>query len=111
MERHTVSRLIGAPPDTSVTRKVENRRRQCASLHVVLFDEIEQWIFNLLLILDDSRLTDNQGTVDFTNAIIVMTSNVQSDCREISEDGGDENEIKQAVEQTLRVVSHGTKPD
>ena len=74
----------------------------------VSFDEIEKAhpdVFNLLLqVLDDGRLTDNHGhTVDFTNTIIVMTSNVGSQIvQKISEDGGDENEIKQAVEQTLQ---------
>ncbi len=83
MEKHTVSRLIGSPPGYvgfdqggQLTEKV---RRKPYS--VVLFDEIEKAhpdVFNILLqILDDGRLTDAQGkTVDFKNAIIIMTSNV-----------------------------------
>ena len=83
MERHTVSRLVGAPPGYvgydeggQLTEKV--RRRPWS---VVLFDEIEKAhedVFNLLLqIMDDGRLTDSQGrTVDFRNTVIVMTSNI-----------------------------------
>ncbi|MBI4237471.1 MAG: ATP-dependent chaperone ClpB [Deltaproteobacteria bacterium] len=83
MEKHTVARLIGAPPGYvgyeeggQLTEAV--RRRPYA---VVLFDEIEKAhhdVFNILLqILDDGRLTDSQGrTVDFTNTVIIMTSNV-----------------------------------
>ncbi|MEC8591067.1 MAG: ATP-dependent chaperone ClpB [Planctomycetota bacterium] len=110
MERHTVSRLIGAPPGyvgyEEGGKLTEAVRRRPYS--VVLFDEIEKAhpdVFNLLLqVLDDGRLTDNHGhTVDFTNTIIVMTSNVGSQIvQKISEDGGDENEIRQAVEQTLQ---------
>ena len=85
MERHTVSRLIGAPPGYvgyeeggMLTEAV--RRRPYA---VILLDEIEKAhrdVFNILLqVLDDGRLSDNQGhTVDFTNTIIVMTSNIGS---------------------------------
>jgi len=85
MERHAVSRLIGAPPGYigyeeggQLTEQV--RRRPYA---VILFDEIEkahQDVFNILLqIMDDGRLTDGQGrTVDFKNTVIVMTSNIGS---------------------------------
>lgn len=85
MEKHTVSRLIGAPPGYvgyeeggQLTEKV--RRRPYA---VILFDEIEkahQDVFNVMLqILDDGRLTDGQGrTVDFRNTVIIMTSNIGS---------------------------------
>ncbi|MBI2346060.1 MAG: ATP-dependent chaperone ClpB [Deltaproteobacteria bacterium] len=84
MEKHTVARLIGAPPGYvgyeeggQLTEAV--RRRPYA---VILFDEIEKAhhdVFNLLLqILDDGRLTDGQGrTVDFRNAVIIMTSNIR----------------------------------
>jgi ATP-dependent Clp protease ATP-binding subunit ClpB len=84
-EKHTVSRLIGAPPGYvgfeeggQLTEAV--RRRPYA---VILFDEIEKAhpeVFNVLLqVLDDGRLTDGQGrTVDFRNAVIIMTSNVGS---------------------------------
>jgi ATP-dependent Clp protease ATP-binding subunit ClpC len=82
-ERHTVSRLVGAPPGyvgyDEAGQLTERIRRNPYS--VVLFDEIEKAhpdVFNLLLqVLDDGRLTDGQGrTVDFRNAVIIMTSNV-----------------------------------
>ena len=85
MEKHTVSRLIGAPPGyvgyEEGGKLTEAVRRRPYS--VVLLDEIEKAhrdVFNILLqVLDDGRLTDNHGhTVDFTNTIIVMTSNVGS---------------------------------
>ena len=86
MEKHTVSRLIGAPPGYigyeqggQLTEAVRRRPYQ-----VVLFDEIEKAhseVFNVLLqVLDDGRLTDGQGrTVDFRNTIIIQTSNIGSD--------------------------------
>ncbi|HPX34307.1 MAG TPA: ATP-dependent chaperone ClpB [Bacteroidales bacterium] len=84
-ERHTVSRLIGAPPgyvgyDESGQLTEAVRRKPYS---VVLFDEIEKAhpdVFNILLqVLDDGRLTDNKGrTVDFKNSIIIMTSNIGS---------------------------------
>ena len=84
MEKHTVSRLIGAPPgyvgyDDSSGQLVEAVRRR--PYRVILFDEIEKAhpdVFNILLqILDDGRLTDGHGrTVDFTNTVIIMTSNL-----------------------------------
>jgi ATP-dependent Clp protease ATP-binding subunit ClpB len=85
-EKHTVSRLIGAPPgyigfdEGGQLTEVVRRRPYC----VVLFDEIEKAhpdVFNTLLqVLDDGRLTDGQGrTVDFKNTLIIMTSNVGSD--------------------------------
>ena len=86
MEKHAVSRLIGAPPGYvgyeeggQLTEQV--RRRPYA---VVLFDEIEKAhpdVFNVLLqIMDDGRLTDGKGrTVDFSNTIIIMTSNIGSE--------------------------------
>jgi ATP-dependent Clp protease ATP-binding subunit ClpB len=85
MEKHTVARLIGAPPGYvgygEGGQLSEAVRRRPYS--VVLFDEIEKAhadIFNVLLqVLDDGRLTDGQGrTVDFTNAIVIMTSNIGS---------------------------------
>ncbi len=110
MERHTVSRLIGAPPGYvgyeeggRLTEAV--RRRPYA---VILLDEIEKAhrdVFNILLqVLDDGRLTDNQGhTVDFTNTIVVMTSNIGSQIiQEISREGGTEDEICEAVTEALR---------
>ena len=86
MEKHTVSRLIGAPPgyvgyDEGGQLTEAVRRRPYA---VVLLDEIEKAhpdVFNVLLqVLDDGRLTDGQGrTVDFTNAVLIMTSNLPGD--------------------------------
>jgi len=111
MERHTVSRLIGAPPGYvgyeeggRLTEAV--RRRPYA---VILLDEIEKAhrdVFNILLqVLDDGRLTDNQGhTVDFTNTIIVMTSNIGSQViQEIAREGGSEEQMREAVQEALQV--------
>ncbi|MDR1491286.1 MAG: ATP-dependent chaperone ClpB [Planctomycetaceae bacterium] len=110
MEKHTVSRLIGAPPgyvgyeEGGVLTEAVRRRPYA----VVLFDEIEKAhrdVFNILLqALDDGRLTDNQGhTVDFTNAIIVMTSNIGSQAiQEIARENGSDEEIKDAVLDILR---------
>ncbi len=110
MERHTVSRLIGAPPgyvgyEEGGVLTEAIRRRPYA---VVLLDEIEKAhrdVFNILLqVLDEGRLTDNQGhTVDFKNTIIVMTSNIGSQViEEISRSGGSEAEIREAVTEALR---------
>jgi ATP-dependent Clp protease ATP-binding subunit ClpB len=108
MERHTVSRLIGAPPGYVGYEEggylTEAVRRKPYS--VVLFDEIEkahQDVFNLLLqILDDGRLTDGHGrTVDFKNTILIMTSNVGSQW--IQELGaGEEEEMRSRVMEALR---------
>ena len=96
MEKHTVSRLIGAPPGyvgyEEGGKLTEAVRRRPYS--VVLLDEIEKAhrdVFNILLqVLDDGRLTDNHGhTVDFTNTIIVMTSNIGSQMiQQIADEGG-----------------------
>ncbi len=109
MERHTVSRLIGAPPGYigyeeggRLTEAV--RRRPYA---VILLDEIEKAhrdVFNILLqVLDDGRLTDNQGhTVDFTNTILVMTSNIGSQLiQEITREGGSVEEMREAINEVL----------
>jgi ATP-dependent Clp protease ATP-binding subunit ClpB len=86
MEKHAVSRLVGAPPGyvgyDEGGQLTEAVRRKPYS--VLLFDEVEKAhpdVFNLLLqVLDDGRLTDNKGvTVDFTNTIIILTSNIASD--------------------------------
>jgi ATP-dependent Clp protease ATP-binding subunit ClpB len=110
MERHTVSRLIGAPPGyigyEEGGRLTEAVRRRPYS--VVLLDEIEKAhrdVFNILLqVLDDGRLSDNQGhTVDFTNTIIVMTSNIGSQLiQEITREHGTEEEIRTAVKEALQ---------
>jgi ATP-dependent Clp protease ATP-binding subunit ClpB len=110
MERHTVSRLIGAPPGYvgyeeggALTEAI--RRRPYS---VILLDEIEKAhrdVFNVLLqVLDDGRLSDNRGhTVDFTNTIIVMTSNISSQViQEIAKEGGTEEEMRDAVMETLQ---------
>ncbi|MEO2046622.1 MAG: AAA family ATPase, partial [Pirellulales bacterium] len=110
MEKHTVSRLIGAPPGyvgyEEGGKLTEAVRRRPYSL--VLLDEIEkahQDVFNILLqVLDDGRLTDNHGhTVDFTNTLIVMTSNIGSQLiQKVTSEGGSANEIGQVLEETLR---------
>jgi ATP-dependent Clp protease ATP-binding subunit ClpB len=110
MERHTVSRLIGAPPGyvgyEEGGRLTEAVRRRPYS--VVLLDELEKAhrdVFNILLqVLDDGRLSDNQGhTVDFTNTIIVMTSNIGSAAiQEITERGGTEEDMREAVNRALQ---------
>ncbi|MFN0010902.1 MAG: ATP-dependent Clp protease ATP-binding subunit [Phycisphaerales bacterium] len=110
MEKHSVSRLIGAPPGYvgyeeggALTEAV--RRRPYA---VILLDEIEKAhpdVFNVLLqVLDDGRLTDGQGrTVDFKNAIIVMTSNFGSAMiQELAASGAEDWEIDAAVRDLLR---------
>jgi ATP-dependent Clp protease ATP-binding subunit ClpB len=110
MERHTVSRLIGAPPGyvgyEEGGRLTEAVRRRPYS--VVLLDEIEKAhrdVFNILLqVLDDGRLSDNHGhTVDFTNTIIVMTSNIGSQMiQEITREGGSEEEVRTAIKEALQ---------
>jgi ATP-dependent Clp protease ATP-binding subunit ClpB len=110
MEKHTVSRLIGAPPGyvgyEEGGKLTEAVRRRPYS--VILLDEIEKAhrdVFNILLqVLDDGRLTDNHGhTVDFTNTIIVMTSNVGSQMiQEIFEGGGTYDEMRTSVMESLQ---------
>jgi ATP-dependent Clp protease ATP-binding subunit ClpB len=107
MEKHAVSRMIGAPPgyigyDEGGQLTEAVRRRPYS---VVLFDEIEkahQDVFNILLqILDDGRLTDSKGrTVDFKNTVLIMTSNLGS--REIQAAGEDENTARMMALQVLR---------
>ncbi len=109
MERHSVSRLIGAPPGyvgyEEGGKLTEAVRRRPYS--VILLDEIEkahQDVFNVLLqVLDDGRLTDNQGrTVDFKNTIIVMTSNIGSQAiQRITEEEGSQDDIDKAVFDVL----------
>ena len=105
-ERHTVARLIGAPPGyvgyDEGGQLTEAVRRHPYS--VVLFDEIEKAhseVFNVLLqVLDDGRLTDSQGrTVDFRNTIIIMTSNLGS--QYILEVAGVDEEVERRVRQVL----------
>ena len=111
MEKHSVSRLVGAPPgyvgyDEGGQLTEAVRRRPYS---VILFDEIEKAhpdVFNILLqLLDDGRLTDNQGrTVDFKNTIIIMTSNLGSKylTDNITEDGKITEETKNQVEDELK---------
>ena len=110
MEKHAVSRLIGAPPGYvgyeeggQLTEAV--RRRPYA---VVLFDEVEKAhpdVFNVMLqILDDGRVTDGQGrTVDFTNTILILTSNIGSaSILDLAGDPARHSEMEQRVNEALR---------
>ena len=108
MEKHAVSRLVGAPPGyvgyEEGGQLTEAVRRRPYS--VILFDEIEKAhpdVFNILLqILDDGRLTDSQGrTVDFRNTVIIMTSNIGSHYI-LENAGGDWASIEKEVTTTLR---------
>jgi ATP-dependent Clp protease ATP-binding subunit ClpB len=115
MEKHSVARLIGAPPGYvgyeeggSLTEAVRRRPYQ-----VILFDEIEKAhpdVFNVLLqVLDDGRLTDGQGrTVDFRNALIVLTSNLGSDIlAALSEDA----DMRKARDQVMAIVRGAFRPE
>ena len=109
MEKHSVARLIGAPPGYvgyeeggALTEAVRRRPYQ-----VVLFDEIEKAhpdVFNVLLqVLDDGRLTDGQGrTVDFRNTLIIMTSNLGSDYLSNQDPGEDVNAVRAQVMAVVR---------
>ena len=117
MEKHAVSRLIGAPPGYvgyeeggQLTEQV--RRRPYA---VVLFDEIEKAhpdVFNVLLqMMDDGRLTDGQGrTVDFRNTVIIMTSNIGSAFLQ-SEGLRSEKEFEEASKQVMNALHGHFKPE
>ena len=109
MEKHSVARLIGAPPGYvgydeggALTEAVRRRPYQ-----VVLFDEIEKAhpdVFNVLLqVLDDGRLTDGQGrTVDFRNTLIVMTSNLGAEYLVAQPEGQDSGEVRDLVMAEVR---------
>ena len=112
MEKHSVSRLIGAPPGyvgyDEGGQLTEAVRRKPYS--VVLFDEVEKAhpdVFNvLLLVLDDGRITDSQGrTVDFKNTIIIMTSNLGSQylLEGIDKKGEISKEAEESVMEELRL--------
>jgi len=116
MEKHSVSRLIGAPPGyvgyEEGGQLSEAVRRRPYS--VVLFDEVEKAhpdVFNILLqVLDDGRITDSQGrTVDFKNTIIIMTSNIGSEL--ILEIGGDESRYEEMKSQVLAMLRHHFRPE
>ncbi|TVQ75788.1 MAG: AAA family ATPase, partial [Balneolaceae bacterium] len=122
MERHSVSRLVGAPPGyvgyDEGGQLTEAVRRKPYS--VVLLDEIEKAhpdVFNVLLqVLDDGRLTDNKGvTVDFTNTIVIMTSNIGSHeiRKKIEESGGDVREEDQIRLQSrlLEILKQTIRPE
>jgi ATP-dependent Clp protease ATP-binding subunit ClpB len=109
MEKHSVARLIGAPPgyvgyeEGGVLTEAVRRR----PYQVVLFDEIEKAhpdVFNVLLqVLDDGRLTDGQGrTVDFRNTLIVMTSNLGSDFLANQPEGEDTDAVREPVMAVVR---------
>src|SRR5687768_9665958 len=110
MEKHTVSRLIGAPPGyvgyEEGGKLTEAVRRRPYS--VILLDEMEKAhpdVFNILLqVLDDGRLTDGHGrTVDFTNTVIVMTSNVGSQViQRVTAEGGTQEELHAALQEALK---------
>ncbi|MDD9911911.1 MAG: ATP-dependent chaperone ClpB [Alphaproteobacteria bacterium] len=109
MEKHAVARLIGAPPgyvgyDQGGVLTEAVRRRPYA---VILFDEVEKAhpdVFNVLLqVLDDGRLTDGQGrTVDFTNSIIILTSNLGAEFLANLKDGEAADSVRDDVMQVVR---------
>jgi ATP-dependent Clp protease ATP-binding subunit ClpB len=115
MEKHSVSRLIGAPPgyvgyeESGLLTEAVRRR----PFQVILFDEIEKAhsdIFNILLqVLDDGRLTDGQGrTIDFRNTLIILTSNLGS---EIFAEKLDTNSYLETQEKVMEVVKGSFKPE
>ncbi len=109
MEKHSVARLIGAPPGYvgyeeggALTEAVRRRPYQ-----VILFDEVEKAhpdVFNILLqVLDDGRLTDGQGrTVDFSNTMIILTSNLGSEILVNQPEGEDSDDVRNAVMEIVR---------
>ncbi|MBI2235529.1 MAG: AAA family ATPase, partial [Magnetospirillum sp.] len=111
MEKHSVARMIGAPPGYvgyeeggALTEAVRRRPYQ-----VILFDEIEKAhpdVFNVLLqVLDDGRLTDGQGrTVDFRNTLIVLTSNLGADILANQMEGHDSAEVRDEVMEVVRAA-------
>ncbi|MBB3764572.1 ATP-dependent chaperone ClpB [Sphingomicrobium lutaoense] len=115
MEKHSVARLVGAPPgyvgyeEGGVLTEAVRRR----PYQVVLFDEVEKAhsdVFNILLqVLDDGRLTDGQGrTVDFTNTIIILTSNLGS---QYLAGLGEDEEASKVEEQVMEVVRGHFRPE
>ncbi len=115
MEKHSVSRLVGAPPGYVGYEEggylTEAVRRKPYS--VILLDEVEKAhpdVFNILLqVLDDGRLTDGQGrTVDFRNTVVIMTSNIGSDLIQEHSTDKDYDEMK---EMLMGVLSHQFRPE
>jgi len=125
MEKHAVSRLIGAPPgyvgydEGGALTEAVRRRPYC----VILLDEVEKAhpdVFNVLLqLLDDGRLTDGQGrTVDFKNTVVIMTSNLGSQkIQTMTESGAEDWEVEAAVRDLIRrgpgadISGKGLTPD
>lgn len=115
MEKHSVSRLVGAPPGYVGYEQggylTEAVRRKPYS--VILLDEVEKAhpdVFNILLqVLDDGRLTDGQGrTVDFKNTVIIMTSNIGSD---VIQDKHQESQYLEMKNQVMDIVSQHFRPE
>jgi ATP-dependent Clp protease ATP-binding subunit ClpB len=116
MEKHAVSRLVGAPPgyvgyDEGGQLTEAIRRRPYS---VILFDEIEKAhpdVFNIMLqVLDDGRLTDSQGrTVDFTNTIIIMTSNIGS--QYILDVSGDDTQYEEMRSRVMAAMRDSFRPE
>lgn len=115
MEKHSVARLIGAPPgyvgyeEGGVLTEAVRRR----PYQVVLFDEVEKAhpdVFNVLLqVLDDGRLTDGQGrTVDFTNTLIILTSNLGS---HLIAELGEDDPVESVRNQVMDVVKGAFRPE
>ncbi len=116
-EKHTVSRLVGAPPGYvgyeeggQLTEAVRRR-----PYRVILFDEFEKAhpdVFNVMLqLLDDGRLTDGQGrTVDFKNTIVIMTSNLGSDIITSSLKSG-KDDFEKVISDVHQILQHSVKPE
>lgn len=111
MEKHSVARLIGAPPgyvgyeEGGVLTEAVRRR----PYQIILFDEVEKAhpdVFNILLqVLDDGRLTDGQGrTVSFANTLIILTSNLGSDILAAQADGEDADQARDQVMEAVRAA-------
>ena len=116
MEKHSVSRLVGAPPGyigyDEGGQLTESIRRRPYS--VILFDEVEKAhpdVFNIMLqVLDDGRLTDSQGrTVDFTNTIIIMTSNIGS--QYILDVAGDDSQYEEMRSRVMMAMRDNFRPE
>ncbi len=116
MEKHAVSRLIGAPPgyvgyeEGGQLTEVVRRR----PYSIILFDEIEKAhadVFNVMLqILDDGRVTDSQGrTIDFKNTVIIMTSNIGS--QYILELAGDDSRYEEMQRQVMELLGQSFRPE
>eukprot|EP00930_Biecheleria_cincta_P104411 TRINITY_DN9669_c0_g1_i2.p1 TRINITY_DN9669_c0_g1~~TRINITY_DN9669_c0_g1_i2.p1 ORF type:complete len:948 (-),score=249.80 TRINITY_DN9669_c0_g1_i2:169-2649(-) len=119
MEQHAVSRLIGAPPGY-VGHEAGGQLTEALRRHpysVVLFDEMEKahpQVLNVLLqLLDDGRITDSHGrTVDCTNCVVIMTSNLGSQhLMQALEAGGGQEKLETAKQQVLNTIRHSLRPE